>query len=470
MKAGVDKDTINVILESANFNDVDIRSTSKELGLRTDASWRFEHNIPLELADYAIDRLAQLIKEIAGGDILKGKIGKKILKEEKTTIPIKWKSWEKFLGWDIGKKKIIHFLSLLGFSLKEKKDHLLVSQPRFRNDIKIKEDVMGEVARLYGINKINSNIPQEVLSLPLQSEFFEFRKKIKDWLVGYNLEEVYNYSFISEEDKNILPDKWQKKLIEIQNPTSALTKYLRPTILINFLKNINYNFHFINKIRFFEIGKVYLKSSRGIEEHFVFSGILAQKEKTDDFSIFYEAKGIIEDLLNRFGIDKDNYSFKSLEGTDSLFLLNQGTAIFKNKDLIGMIGKPNKGLLKKYDCEGNLAFWEIKLFPLMEIVKEEREFKSLPKYPAVIRDISFIITQNILIDRILNMIQNVSSSTLEDVDLFDIYVGKNLSSGKKSLSFHLTFRANDYTLKNEDVDKEMEKIYNALKDIGAEIR
>jgi len=470
-KSGISKDTTNIILESANFNGVNIRSSSKKLGLKTDASWRFEHNLPLDLTGYAIDRLAQLIQEIAGGNILKGKVGQSIFKEEKVWIPIKWENWEKFLGWIIKKKEIIHYLSLLGFSIQEKKDYLLVSPPCFRNDVIIKEDVMGEVARLYGIDKIDSIIPQEILTLPLQNEFFEFRKQVKDWLKGYNLEEVYNYSFISEEDKDNLPNKWQQKLIEIENPTSALTKYLGPTLLVNFLKNINYNFRFADKIRFFEIGKYYFKNKENLKEYFVLSGVLAHKEKSNNPSmLFYEAKGIIEDLFNKFGIDKDNYSFKSLENTEYSLLLEQGIAIYKNKDLIGVIGNPKRDLLKKYDCEGNSVFWEIKLLPLLEIVKEEREFQPLPKYPAIIRDISFIISQDILIDKILNIIQDVSPLNLEDVDLFDVYIGENLQSGSKSLSFHLTFRAEDYTLKNKEVDKEMEKIYKALKNIGAEIR
>ena len=470
-KSGISTNTTNIILESANFNGVNIRSSSKKLGLRTDASWRFEHNLPLDLTGYAVDRLAQLIQEVAGGNILKGKVGQDIFKEKKELIPIKWENWEKFLGWSIKKKEIIYYLSLLGFSLQQKKDYILVSPPCFRNDVKIKEDVMGEVARLYGIDKVDSVMPQEVLTIPLHNEFFEFRKQVKDWLKGYNLEEVYNYSFISEQDKNILPNEWQQKLIEIENPTSALTKYLRPTLLVNFLKNINYNFRFVDKIRFFEIGKSYFKDKKNLKEFFVLSGTLAQKEKSNNLSILlYEAKGIIEDLFNKFGIDKDNYGFKSLENTEYSLLLEQGTAIYKNKDLIGVIGNPKKGLLKEYDCEGSSVFWEIKLLPLLEIVKEEREFQPLPKYPAIIRDISFIISQNILVDKILNVIQEASPLNLEDVDLFDVYIGKNLKSGTKSLSFHLTFRSKGHTLKNEEVDKEMEKVYKGLKNIGAEIR
>jgi len=469
-KSGISEDTTNIILESANFNGVNIRYSSKKLGLRTDASWRFEHNLPLDLTDYAVDRLAQLIQEVAGGNILKSKVGQGIFEGKEVLIPIKWKNWEKFLGWSIKKKEIINYLSLLGFSLQQKKDYVLVSPPCFRNDIKIKEDVMGEVSRLYGIDKVDSVMPQEVLTIPLHNEFSEFRKRVKDWLKGYNLEEVYNYSFISEQDKNILPNEWQQKLIEIENPTSALTKYLSPTFLVNFLKNINYNFRFVDKVRFFEIGKFYFKDKRSLRECFVLSGVLSQKEKSDNSSMFYEAKGIIEDLFNKFGIDEDNYDFKSLESTEYSLLLEQGIAIYKNKDIIGVIGNPKRDLLKEYDCEGNSVFWEIKLLPLLEIVKEEREFQPLPKYPAIIRDISFIISQNILVDKILNIIQEASPLNLEDVDLFDVYIGKNLQSGTKSLSFHLTFRSKGHTLKNEEVDRQMEKVYKELKDIGAKIR
>lgn len=472
-RPGISKKTINIVLESANFNGANIRTTSQKLRLKTDASWRFSHNISPELADYAVDRLAQLIQQISGGHLLQDKIAKGITKQRKILIPISWKNFEKFLGFSIKKTKIIHDLYVLGFSLVKKRDYILVSPPRFRNDLNIKEDVMGEIARLYGMNNIKSVLPKETLSIPVRNEFFEFREKIKDWLRGYSLEEVYNYSFISEKDKNILPGEWQEKLIEIKNPTSVLFKYLRPTLLINFIKNVNDNICFCEKIRFFEIGKLYFREKGFLNESFVFSGVLFcknKKDKSDSANLFYEAKGIIENLFSCFGIDKNDYLFKSLESTQYQSLLEQGAAIYKSKDLIGVIGNPKKELLKKYDCEGGFAFWEIKLLPLLEIVNEEREFQPLPKYPAVIRDISFIIQQNVSIDKILDVIQKASPYNLEDVDLFDVYTGGDIQANAKSLSFHLIFRSKNHTLKNEEIDKEMEKIYTALKRIGAKIR
>jgi len=468
-ETAVTKQTQNIILESANFIGSNIHLTSKTLGLTTYASWRFEHDIPFGLTVYALDRLAELIKKIAEGDILKGRVEKikdvSKWKKEKIQIPIKWENWEKFLGWPIKKKQIIKSLSLLGFSFEERKEYLLVTLPKFRNDLRIKEDIMGEVARLEGINEIASFLPKEQLKLPDRNEFWIFREKIKDWLQGYGLEEIYNYSFLSEKDKKVLPFEWQRKMIEIENPTSALTKYLRPTLLVNFLKNVNYNFRFIDEIKFFEIGKIYSLK----EESFVFGGVLAQKNKSSD-QLFFQAKGIIEDLFCSFGIDRHDYIFKPLDKMKFSNLLKQGAAIYKGKDLIGVLGNPQDSLKKYYDCNGEIIFWEIELSSLFNLVKEEREFQPLPKYPAVIRDISLIIPQNILVDQVLMILQKSSSSYLEEVDLFDIYIGENLPQGNKSLSFHLIFRSLEHTLENKEVDKEIEKIYKALRSLGAKIR
>jgi len=468
-ETAVSKQTKNIILESANFYGSNIRLTSKKLGLTTDASWRFEHNIPFELTVYALDRLAELIQQIAGGDILKGRLEKikdvSEWKKEKIEIPVKWENWEKFLGWSINKKQIIQNLSLLGFSFKERKEYLLVIPPKFRNDLRIKEDVMGEVARLEGVNEIASFLPKEQLKLPIKNEFWIFREKIKDWLQGYGLEEIYNYSFLSEKDKEFLPIEWQKQMIEIENPTSALTKYLRPNLLVNFLKNVNYNFRFTDEIRFFETGKIYSLK----EESFVFGGVLAQKTKSNN-QLFFQAKGIIEDLSHSFGVDRHDYIFKPLDKTKFSDLLGQGAAIYKGKDLIGVLGKPQDFLKKHYDCEGEIICWEIGLSSLFNLINEEREFQPLPKYPAVIRDISLIIPQNILVDQVLMILQKSSSFYLEEVDLFDIYIGKNLPQGNKSLSFHLVFRSLNHTLENKEVNKEIEKIYKALQSLGAKIR
>lgn len=490
--AEADKDTRFIIIESANFDGANIHLTSKELGLKTDASWRFEHNLKPELTIYAVDILAQLIQQLAGGEILKGKIDAINYPSHKNLIPINFNSWEKFLGWNISKREIIKKLKLLGFNLIERKKYLLVNPPLYRNDMENAEDVIGEVARLQGFNQIPSLSPKEELILPAKNEFWEFKEKIKDWLKTYHLEEVYNYCLISQKDKEILDKNWQSHLITLDNPLSDLFCYLRPTLLLNLLKNVNDNFRFTDKIRFFEIGEIYHWKTKEKEET-VFGGILARKETILKHPLFYEAKGIIEGLLTDLGIDKDDYSIKPIEQTEYASLLEKGMALFRacpaaggakrekrflsdserslyvKNQLLGVLALPKKNVLKKYDVEGEVVFWEIKLLALLALEQAEREYEPLPQYPAAIRDVSFIIKKDVSIDKILKTIQE-SASYLEDVDLFDIYEGENLSFEKQSLSFHLIFRSSEKTLKAEEVDKEMKKIYQALKKLGAEIR
>jgi len=468
LKAEVDENTHSIVIESANFNPTNIRLTSRELDLRTDASWRFEHNVKPELTIYAVDILAQLIQQLAGGEILQGKIDAINCPTHKNLIPINFTSWEKFLGWSINKQEIIKKLKLLGFNLVERQKYLLVTPPLYRNDIEKAEDVMGEVARLQGFNQIPSLPPKEEIILPAKNEFWEFKEKIKDWLKTYHLEEVYNYSLVSQKDKEILAKDWQEKLIALANPLSDLFCYLRPTLLFNFLKNVKDNFRFTDQIRFFEIGKIYYWETKEKEET-VFGGILARKEKILKYPLFYEAKGIIEGLLTDLGIDQDDYSVKPIEITEYSSILEKGMALYVKNQLLGVLALPKKNVLKKYDVEGEVVFWEIKLLALLALEQAEREYEPLPQYPAAIRDVSFMIKKDILIDKILKTIQE-AASYLEDVDLFDIYEGKNLPFGKQSLSFHLIFRSSEKTLKAEEIDQEMKKIYQALQKLGAEIR
>jgi len=468
LAAELDKDTQLIIIESANFDGANIHLTSKELGLKTDASWRFEHHLDPDLTTYAVDILAQIIQQVAGGEILKGKIDVINYSSHKIVIPINFTSWGKFLGWSISREEIIKKLRLLGFSVIERKKYLLVKPPLYRNDIERDEDVIGEVARLQGFDQIPSLSPKEEVIFPVKNELWEFKEKIKDWLRVYRLEEVYNYSLISQKDKEILAKDWQSKLIALANPISDLFCYLRPTLLLNFLKNINDNFRFTDKIKFFEIGEIYHWATKEKEET-VFGGILAKKEKILKQPLFYEAKGIIEGIITDLGIDKDDYSIKSIEKTEYFSILEKGMALYVKNQLLGVVGIPKKNFLKKYDVEGEVAFWEIKILPLMALEQAEREYEPLPQYPAAIRDVSFIIKKDILIDKILKTIQE-SASYLEDVDLFDIYEGENLPFGKQSLSFHLIFRSSEKTLKAEEIDKEMKKIYKALQQLGALIR
>jgi len=471
-KAEVDQNTKNIILESAHFEGSAIRKASRLISLKTDASYRFEHNLPLELSNYAIDLLANLIQELAGGEILKGKIDvfKKNGKKEKKLIVLEWQKINKFLGVNLDKKEVLEKLRNLDFQILKKTENYLLISPNRNNyrEFNYQEEVIGEIARIKGFNNFPSCPPEEILKLPEENENWRLKNELKSWLKGFNLEEVYNYSFISKGEGELFQDK-TKKLISLKNPISENFYYLRPTLLFNFLKNVKDNFRFFDKVRLFEIGKIYYFEKSFVVEKEVFSGVLAEKEKNKSKDLFYEGKGIIETLFEKFGLLKEDYKIKEIneEGYKSFF--KKGIEVLDNENnFLGVIGLIKNEIKEIYDLKsGEIVFWEIDLENFKKMIIQEIEFQPLPLYPAVIRDISFFIKKSVLIDNILFTIQNSGVKYLEDVDLFDIY---EKEGEEKSLSFHLVFRSKEKTLTSEEVDQEMEKIYNSLKNIGAKIR
>jgi len=473
-KAEVDDKTTRIILESANFQGTAIRKASRLLSLKTDASYRFEYNLDPELASFSLEILSAMIIELSGGKILKGKIDAWSEKpEKKLPLLIEWFKIEKFLGIPVKKQEVIKTLTNLGFKiLKTTHQYLLVFPPLLRN-FTFQEEVIGEIGRVKGFNNLPAlPLKQEIL-VPQKNENWEFKFQLREWLKGLSLEEVYNYSFISKKEGFLWLDK-QKTLISLENPVSDNFYYLRPSSLFNFLKNVKDNFRFEETIRLFEIGKIYYWDNGKPQEKEVFSLVLAKKGKIkngkdESKELFYEIKGVVESLLEKFGINKEDYSLKALNDWRGEDLLENGIELIKKNEFsIGFLGVIKRKILKFYDLENDfVVFLEIELPSLLQLVREEKDFTPLPLYPATVRDISFYIDKNVLIDEILSLIQKSGANFLEDVDLFDIYEPEG---EEKSLSFHLVFRSPEKTLTSEEVDQEMKKIYAVLKNIGAKLR
>ena len=464
--AQVSKTTCNIILESANFSGVNIRRVSKKLGLVTDASIRFEHNLQPALSRYALDKVAALIKQIAGGEVLKGVNGK-LPKQKSILIPLKQEDWQKQLGVNIPTTKAIRYLKLLGFIVKDKKKYILVTPPPYRNDIKIKEDVIGEIFRLFGVDKLAPVFPKEIITLPSRNEFWQFRQEVKEWLMSDNLDEIQTYSFISQKDK-------QKMGIgntaEILNPTSETMRYLRPSLLPNLLKAVSFNSHWRELLGFFEIGNIYHQEGKKFQERFSLGIVLYSANKKNN--LFYQVRGIIDDLLSRWGVDPDDYEIEEIVSSNKnvkLGMQSGGTIKTNNHDLV-VYGIPSQKLLNDYKIKGSVSWAEIDLPSLFKLVRAEVNYEPLPKYPAIIRDISLLAPGNIPVGKIMETIQLVTPRLLEDMDLFDVYEGDKSFLSQKSLAFHLRFRSSTHTLANEEVDQVMAKIKKALLKINCKIR
>ncbi|MGC8880776.1 MAG: hypothetical protein ACP5OX_00625, partial [Minisyncoccia bacterium] len=430
--------------------------------------FRFEHNLSLDLTDYSLDLALGLIQELAGGKILKGKIDKKNYKIKKQKFVIDLKDFEKFAGFKIPFPKIKKYLTALGFKFKVNKNRFLIEPPLFRTDILVKEDIIGEVLRLFGFNNVLIKPPKVDLVFKKEDEVWLLKNKLKDLIKNYGFFETYNYSFISLKEAKLLGPYFKDKLIEVLNPTSELFEVLRPTFAINFLRNVRDNFRFEDELSFFEINNIYFQEKNNFKEELVFAGVLAQKK--EEQNLFYQAKGILESLFSKIGA-KGKYLFKELSKESKYFpIFETGGEIFLNQENIGAIGCLNKTLLKQYDIKGKVVFWEAKVLPLSKYLFSDKIFTPLPKYPPIKRDLSFIVEKTISLEKILSLIHQASAKYLKDIELFDVYEGEKIGEELKSLSFHLTFQALNKTLNSSEIDKEMGKIIKNLQIVKAKIR
>lgn len=492
----VDKETKVIVLESANFNPRMIRRGSRKLGLRTDASVRFEHGIDPNLTQKAIDRAAFLIQQIAcppkpaasgagrraGGKIAKGLIDiypKKVLP---TMVRLDIDYVERLLGVKVPPREIIRILKSLGLETKEQtKGSLTVQVPTFRQDISLPEDLIEEIGRIYGYEKIESIFPTVALIPPKRNINIFWESVVKDILKGAGFTEVYNYSFINPDQVEIFGFK-KNGLIEVENPISVEQQYLRVSLIPNLLKNVKENFKNFDEIRIFELGKIFLARSRAnpLElEKRMLTGVIATKNPSKD-KLFYQAKGSVSLLLEKLAIANVWYdSFQPTwdfeggreggrrgrgpeEGKISIWHAEERAEIKTDSQEIGFLGEVHKEILKNLKIKGAVVLFDLDFEKLQKLASEEHEYQPISSYPAAIRDLAILVPRQVLVEDVLNEINTTGGALVRDVDLFDIYEGEELPEGKKNLAFHIIYQAEDRTLKSKEIDQLHQKIVKAL--------
>ncbi|MEK7566481.1 MAG: phenylalanine--tRNA ligase subunit beta, partial [Patescibacteria group bacterium] len=428
--AEVDKNTKRIIVESANFDPVNIYKTSKKLLLSTDASLRFSRNLSPELAILGLNRAGQLLIEIAKAssgaviDVYPKKQSKKIVKFDT-------ERFRKFIGLGLDFKTFKNYFESLGFIVKVPADQLtnspinqfFVEVSLFRVDIETFEDLAEEIVRLYGYGKLKSVPPYAFLKPSGFEDQIVLKNKIRKILTGIGLSEIYNYSFISDKEGELDFGFAKNKLIELENPISSQFKYLRPNLEIGLVKNISDNSRFFNEVHIFEIGKIFSAGggpADGGEIGKVFSakggsayGGQASKEtlalgmilSDKNQETFFKLKGIISALFKKIGLV--NYSFTESEA--NVLLIKSG-----NKFL--------GSIRKKYDSpKKQISSAEINLDELLVLIEGEHEFRPLPKFPSVMRDISIAVLESAKVGNIIEEIQEANMKYIEDVDLIDEY-------------------------------------------------
>lgn len=461
--AEINKKTKIVVLESANFQGRVIRKASKKLNLKTDASLRFEHNLDPNLAEFAINRAAFLIQKLTNGKVTQGLLDiypKKVLPKK---IKLDLEYTERLLGVKIPGTKVKKILKSLNFQCVQKKPRYMeVVVPTERQDISIVEDLIEEIGRIYGYEKIPTVFPQVIFLPPQRNERIFWRNFIRNCLKELGFIEVYNYSFISEKEVHFFSKS--RNLLRLKNPISNAQSYLRPSLIPNLLKNVKENSKFpeFGEIKIFEVGKIFQKP---FQEKEMIGGLIFQRERNEKG--FYRLKGILDTLLNQMGISNIWYDdFKPIpeESPFSFWHKRRCAEIKLNYEKIGFLGEISQRVLKEYEIEGGVFLFDLDFEKLSQLACEEQEYQPFSPYPAAIRDIAILVPRKTKVVDVLNVINAVGGKVVRDIDLFDIYEGPELPAGKKNFAFHIMYQAEDHTLSSEEIEKIHNKIIHALEE------
>ncbi len=465
-ESGITEKTKTIVIESANFNPVVIRKGMRKLGLRTEASLRFEKGLPLVFAKDGILRAIELIEKIANGKVvskiydIKDKKTEKLLKTPKK-INLEVEKVSNLIGEKISEKQIVKYLNNLGFTVKKIGKMLKVIVPMFRNDVEFEEDVIEEIARLYGYQKINPKPIDGKLNFLPYDPLLKLEKNLKNILIGLGFDEVYNYSFYGEKIINLL--KLKREHLELTNPLNPDQRYLRISLLPKILENAEKNVSFYDRFRIFEIGKVYFLSDNKIEQPKYLAGLILEKNE----KIFYLAKGVIEIILKKIGINIISYQKNSDQNYQ---YLDNPTTIMINNEKIGVFGLIKKHIKDNLKITDDLAVFEIDLEKLSKLKIEVKTFEKISSYPPILRDLAFIVSKNIIFEELYQIIKNFHP-LIYSVEPFDVFESEKLGKDVRNIAFHLIFQSPERTLKSEEVEKIISDLVKTLEQkFGAKLR
>ena len=455
-----------VVLESANFNSHVIRKSSKKINLKTDASIRFEHGIDPNLTESSVNLAALLVQKLAGGNVTSGMVDFYPLKVFPKVIRLDINYLWSLLGLVVPEKEIRKILEKLGFKPKAKKTKagwIDVEIPTRRVDVSIPEDLIEEVGRIYGYDKIKAAFPQSLLVPPERNLNIFWQDLIKDILKEAGFTEVYNYSFFGEKEVKVFGYE-PKNLLELENPLSQEQKYLRASLIPGLLKNLEKNSRHFSEIRIFEMGKIFtLRQAQGKdEEKTMLTGLISGER-------FYQIKGTVDLLFNKLGISSlwyDDYRPAPKESRKSLWHPQKCAEIKVGNDEVGFLGEISPRILSNFDFKDRVTLFNIDFEKLSRISSEEHEYRPISKFPSAIRDIAVLVPRTVRAEEVLNNIETAGGKIIRDIDLFDIYEGEELPQGKKNFAFHIIFQAKDRTLSSEEIDGIQNKIIKALESIA----
>ena len=475
----VSETTQNILIESAHFDPISIRTTSKRLGIRTEASYRFERGVDPNGTLRAVNRAAFLISKLSESKINYSLMDIYPNPISPETISLLATKIKRNLGIDVDVDKAADLLNQFGFDAHPttKKSHLSVNIPTFRQDLRTDNDLVEEIARIYGYNNIPTTTPTG--AIPKQAENSNFRviNKLKEVLSRMGLKESLTFSLT--EPRNETRWGWDnKEALELRNPLTTDFTRLRTSLLPSILNVLERNVQRGNfDMWTFEIGKIYKHSSvRHLPDEFqhICIGLMGENaisnwDKHHQPADFFTVKGMLVQILNYLGIESENCEWK----TTSLKCLHphRSSDVFLNGDKIACVGEIHPKIKKEGDFTQNISVVELFLHKILIGSEAERYLIPLPSFPSATRDIAIVVDEKQRVEEVTNIINFVGKKLVESVMPFDEFHGDQIESGKKSVAINITFRAEDKTLQSEEIDELLKVICKLLKDsLGAEIR
>ncbi|HUA65236.1 MAG TPA: phenylalanine--tRNA ligase subunit beta [Alphaproteobacteria bacterium] len=462
----IKEDTKDVLIESAYFSPVNIRRTSKALGLRSESSYRFERGADIGICDWASRRAAQLILETAGGELASGVMD--ICPEPITPkeVELHFQKTTAVLGVTISHLEQISYLSNLGLTLTEQTPGICkFAIPTFRVDLKREIDLVEEIGRLYGIEKIPATPPRNAIGSNAFDAVYDQIADARRILTGLGLNEAQGQTLIAHEECGVKEDK----RVPLANPLSSDMDVLRPGLLPGLIHSLQHNVSRKNyDVALFEIGRVFVSRENVFnEETHVAIAITGQRalnfwtgsERDAKFDV-YDLKGIVEEFLEQFGIR--GIMFARRAESAPLFLESAAISLGGRVPL-GELGQLPPGLAKKHDLRDPVFLAELNLTQLIARRNPIKSFKPLPQFPAIRRDAAILVPEATTHEAVLQTVKQTKPVNLESVELFDIFRGKNVPDGQKSLAYAFIYRSAERTLTDAEVNTSHAKVLEAFK-------
>lgn len=463
LNSEIKEDTTTILIESANFDGDSVRATSKKLVLRTEASSRFEKGIDPNLCEAAADRVCKLIEMLGAGTVTKGSVDVYPNKQDAYPVDVRVDRVNAVLGIDLSGREMEQIFDSLEMEVSRLGNNMKVTPPTIRQDLQEEIDFIEEIARIYGYDKMPMTLPKG------NSEAGKSRERAlkdlaRDAMTGMGANEVQTYSFVSPKGVDhvrIDEDSWERNFVRLINPLGEENSVMRTILTPNMMEVLGRNYsRNISSVKAFEIGNTFFKSLDEAEE---------LPEENDSMVIacygdgesFFTLKGMIEELFAKLGIENTAYTAESEYG---VYHPGRCARILYGDVELGIMGEVHPDVTEKYGIGTRCYCCELAFDHVMKFANIERFYKPLPKYPAIARDIALLVKEDVTAGEMLNVIRESGGTLLENAVLFDVYRGKQVTEGMKSVAFALTYRALDRTLTDEEVVKAHQKVLNALKE------